>query len=305
MEVLSNFQYKKLFLPNITDKILANNADVQLYRLENYLKGILIPVIPYRTTFNFIIFVTGGHIKQYVENKEYEAGKGEIIFIKQGTITATLELSDDIEGFFLAYENNILSEQELPKYKNSIFFMNPFLQLDSLTGEMVMQLLPIMEQELWLSGLNVNDVVITMLHLILVKMLNADSSSHHRSATRPMELSLQFRDLLFKCHVVEKRVAFYAEKLSVTETYLNRCVKSITQKSPNQWINEIDINYSKALLQSSKDIAEIAYELNFQTASHFTQLFKKIAGITPKEYRNRFLNNRIMAVTGEIAIETN
>ena len=127
--------------------------------------------------------------------------------------------------------------------------MNPFLQLDSLTGEMVMQLLPIMEQELWLSGLNVNDVVITMLHLILVKMLNADSSSHHRSATRPMELSLQFRDLLFKCHVVEKRVAFYAEKLSVTETYLNRCVKSITQKSPNQWINEIDINYSKALLQ--------------------------------------------------------
>jgi hypothetical protein len=39
-----------LFLPNITEKILANNADIQLYRLENYLKGILMPVIPYRTT---------------------------------------------------------------------------------------------------------------------------------------------------------------------------------------------------------------------------------------------------------------
>ncbi|ATL75902.1 AraC family transcriptional regulator [Chryseobacterium piperi] len=294
MEVLSNFQYKKLFLPNITEKILANNADVQLYRLENYLKGILMPVIPYRTTFNFIIFITNGHIKQYLENKEYQAEKGGVIFIKQGTITATIELSDDAEGFFLAYENNILSEQELPKHKTSIFFMTPFLKLDSLTYGTIIQLLPIMEQELWLNNFNVNEVVITMLHLILVKMLNTDLESHHRLATRSMEISLQFRDLLFKYHVKEKRVAFYADKLSVTENYLNKCVKNVTQKSPKQWINEIDINYSKALLHSSKDIAEIAYELNFHTASHFTQLFKKITGITPKEYRIQFLPHKIV-----------
>lgn len=290
MEVLSNFQYKKLFLPNITEKILANNADVQLYRLESYLKGILMPVIPYRTTFNFIIFITNGYIKQYLENKEYQAEKGDVIFIKQGTITATIELSDDAEGFFLAYENSILSEQELPKHKTSIFFMTPFLKLDTLTYGTITQLLPIMEQELWLNNFNVNEVVITMLHLILVKMLSTDLESHHKLATRSMEISLQFRDLLFKYHVGEKRVAFYADKLSVTENYLNKCVKNVTQKSPKTWINEIDINYSKALLHSSKDIAEIAYELNFHTASHFTQLFKKITGITPKEYRVQFLH---------------
>jgi AraC-like DNA-binding protein len=292
MEVLSNFQYKKLFLPNITEKILANNTDIQLYRLENYLKGILMPVIPYRTAFNFIIFVTNGHIKQYLENEEYHAEKGAVIFIKQGTITATLELSDDIEGFFLTYENNVLSEQVLPKHKTSIFFMTPFLKLDSLTYDTITQLLPILEQELWLNKLNVNEVVVTMLHLILIKMLSTDSDSHHKSATRPMELSLQFQDLLFKYHVCEKRVAFYADKLSVTENYLNKCLKSVTQKSPKQWINEININYSKALLQTSKDIAEIAYELNFHTPSHFTQLFKKITGITPKEYRLQFAKVR-------------
>lgn len=288
METLSNFQYKKLFLPNITEKILSNNADIQLYRLEDYLKGILMPVIPYRTTFNFVLFITNGHIKQYLENKEYNVEKGGAIFIKQGTITATIELSDDAEGFFLAYENNIVSEQELPKHKISIFFMPPFLNLDSLTYGTIKQLLTIMEQELWLNELNLNEIVITMFHLILVKILSTDSDSHLKSATRPMELSLQFRDILFKYHKDEKRVTFYADKLSVTENYLNKCVKNITQKSPKQWINEMDINYSKALLQSSKDIAEIAYELNFHTASHFTQLFKKITGITPKEYRLQF-----------------
>jgi len=288
METLSNFQYKKLFLPNITEKILSNNADIQLYRLEDYLKGILMPVVPYRTTFNFVLFITNGHIKQYLENKEYNVEKGNVIFIKQGTITATIELSDDAEGFFLAYENNIVSEQELPKHKTSIFFMPPFLNLDSLTYETIKQLFTIMEQELWLNELNLNEIIITMLHLILVKILSTDTNSHHKSATRPMELSLQFRDILFKYHRDEKRVTFYADKLSVTENYLNKCVKNITQKSPKQWINEMDINYSKALLQSSKDIAEIAYQLNFHTASHFTQLFKKITGITPKEYRIQF-----------------
>jgi len=288
METLSNFQYKKLFLPNITEKILSNNADIQLYRLEDYLKGILMPVVPYRTTFNFVLFITNGHIKQYLENKEYNVEKGNVIFIKQGTITATIELSDDAEGFFLAYENNIVSEKELPKHKTSIFFMPPFLNLDSLTYGTVKQLLTIMEQELWLNELNLNEIIITMLHLILVKILSTDTNSHHKSATRPMELSLQFRDILFKYHRDEKRVTFYADKLSVTENYLNKCVKNITQKSPKQWINEMDINYSKALLQSSRDIAEIAYQLNFHTASHFTQLFKKITGITPKEYRIQF-----------------
>jgi len=288
METLSNFQYKKLFLPNITEKILSNNADIQLYRLEDYLKGILMPVVPYRTTFNFVLFITNGHIKQYLENKEYNVEKGNVIFIKQGTITATIELSDNAEGFFLAYENNIVSEQELPKHKTSIFFMPPFLNLDSLTYETIKKLLTIMEQELWLNELNLNEIIITMLHLILVKILSTDTNSHHKSATRPMELSLQFRDILFKYHRDEKRVTFYADKLSVTENYLNKCVKNITQKSPKQWINEMDINYSKALLQSSRDIAEIAYQLNFHTASHFTQLFKKITGITPKEYRIQF-----------------
>ncbi|MFP3590345.1 helix-turn-helix domain-containing protein [Chryseobacterium sp. SIMBA_038] len=294
MEVLSNFQYKKLFLPNITEKILSNNADIQLYRLEDYLKGILMPVIPYRTTFNFIIFITNGHIKQYLDNQEFQAEKGGVIFIKQGTITATIELSDDAEGFFLAYENNILSEQELPKHKTSIFFMPPFLNLDTLTYGTITQLLTIMEQELWLNGLNLNEIIVTMLHLILVKILSTDSNNHHRSASRPMELSLQFREILFKYHVGEKRVAFYADKLSVTENYLTKCIKNVTQKSPKQWINEMDINYSKALLHSSKDIAEIAYELNFHTASHFTQLFKKITGITPKDYRTQFLKDKMI-----------
>lgn len=100
MEVLSNFQYKKLFLPNITEKILANNTDIQLYRLENYLKGILMPVIPYRTAFNFIIFVTNGHIKQYLENEEYHAEKEPLFSLSREQLLRLWNFRMILKGFF-------------------------------------------------------------------------------------------------------------------------------------------------------------------------------------------------------------
>lgn len=71
-------------------------------------------------------------------------------------------------------------------------------------------------------------------------------------------------------------MSFYADHLHLTENYLNKCLKEVTGKTPKQWINEIDIDYSKTLLQTGKSISEIAYELNFQTPSHFSQVFKNL-----------------------------
>lgn len=293
MEILSIFQYKKLFLPNIKEKILANNAAIQLYRLEDYIKDIVIPVVPYRTTFNFLIFVTKGWIKQLLDGEEYVTETAGVILIKQGAVTATLELSDDLEGFYMTYEDIVLSEREYSLDKANIFFMTPCQKLDNLTFTTLASLFVLLEQELLLANLDPNELIVTMLHLILLKLLNVDHKNQHLWSSRPMEVSLLFRDLLFKYHIHEKKVSFYAEKLSVTNNYLTKCIKSVTQKSPKQWINEVDINHGKALLHSSKGVAEIAYELNFQTSSHFTQLFKKITGLTPKAYRQQLEKNNL------------
>jgi AraC-like DNA-binding protein len=63
-------------------------------------------------------------------------------------------------------------------------------------------------------------------------------------------------------------------------------VKKATGKPPKQWINEICILHSQLLLRDlGKEIADVAYALNFQSLSHFSRLFKKVTGKSPSTFR--------------------
>jgi AraC-like DNA-binding protein len=98
-----------------------------------------------------------------------------------------------------------------------------------------------------------------------------------------------FKELLYENFIKNRDVKFYAHSLSVSENYLNRCVRHITNKSPKQHINEMVIVHSKVLLQDcSKDISQVAFELNFSAPSYFGRLFKQLTKQTPREYRNSF-----------------
>ena len=41
----------------------------------------------------------------------------------------------------------------------------------------------------------------------------------------------------------------------------------------------------RRLVETNQDISVIAYSLGFDYPAHFSRLFKKITGFTPKEYR--------------------
>src|SRR6185312_2452297 len=99
LKIFTNYEYKRHFLRTITPHNLYNNHNLQLYRIQDYLKDILIPVIPYRTTFNFLLFVTQGFIQQQIDHSVYQIEAGQCLTVNQGTITATVAISPDVEGY--------------------------------------------------------------------------------------------------------------------------------------------------------------------------------------------------------------
>ena len=69
-------------------------------------------------------------------------------------------------------------------------------------------------------------------------------------------------------------------------------IAMLRKEGPKEWINKVNILQSQLLLQDlTKSISEIAFELNYGDPSYFGRLFKKIAGVTPSEYRTAFMQD--------------
>ena len=81
-------------------------------------------------------------------------------------------------------------------------------------------------------------------------------------------------------------VRYCADQLHLSANYLGDLIKKETGKSAQEHIQLrlIDIAKEK-ILDTSKTVSEIAYELGFKYPQHFTRVFKKNVGYTPNEYR--------------------
>ena len=83
-----------------------------------------------------------------------------------------------------------------------------------------------------------------------------------------------------------------ANKLSVSQRYLSDTLKKETGKTATEHIQLFLIDEAKnILLQPSKSIAEVAYELGFEYPQYFARLFKNKEGLSPSAYREKYKMN--------------
>lgn len=80
-----------------------------------------------------------------------------------------------------------------------------------------------------------------------------------------------------------------ADHVKLNETYLSKLFKKEMGLSISEYIRNKKIEEAKSLLRySDKTSIEIATDMGFSSHSYFISVFKKVTGLTPKEYRNRY-----------------
>lgn len=85
---------------------------------------------------------------------------------------------------------------------------------------------------------------------------------------------------------MERKVSFYAYNLNVSASYLSTVIKKVSGRTPSEWIDNYVVKEVCALLKGTNlTIQEISQELGFSNQSFFGKFFKRIMGISPKEYR--------------------
>lgn len=82
-------------------------------------------------------------------------------------------------------------------------------------------------------------------------------------------------------------VSYCAEQMHLSANYFGDMVKKETGKTAMEYIQLKVMELAKyRILDTSRSISEIAYDLGFKYPHHFTRAFKKSTGYTPNEYRS-------------------
>lgn len=100
------------------------------------------------------------------------------------------------------------------------------------------------------------------------------------------KIFIQFIELLSKNYIEHHQIGFYAGNLNVTTTYLSRIVKNLTDRTVKDYICRMLLMEAIWILKTTNlSIGEIADQLNFASQSSFCKFFKRMKGISPKEFR--------------------
>jgi len=88
---------------------------------------------------------------------------------------------------------------------------------------------------------------------------------------------------------LELSVTELAQVAGMSQYYFSKLFKMSTGTTPHQYVMRQRVERAQEYLRETRvGLADIAMKVGFETQSHFTSVFRRLAGITPKHYREMY-----------------
>lgn len=237
-------------------------------------------------------FVLQGKARLTVNLIDYEVGVGTFAFISAGSILQINEISNDFDlcGMMVSDERlNAAMWKSMPAWCNgnsTSFTVHPQAEDAAIIKRMFGTAWEMINKEN-LPDETLNGLIYSIIHYYNY-LKNIENDTAQPETSRGKELFNTFIRLV-NCNARhERKLDFYASKMCITPRYLSSVIKQASGITAKEWIDRAVATNAKVMLRySSKQVAEIAYALNFPNVSFFCKFFKHSTGMTPQEYRNK------------------
>ena len=237
----------------------------------------------------------GGHATYSVDTVRHEIGPNDVIIISEGQVTDNYRKSPDFKGIAFMMSDDFFHEIITGVHELSALFIfsrsHPVFHISDENVASLADYCKLIKKKLDEENNHfrrdvVRSLMTTMIYDIcdtIYKIQNIAAKKH----TRAESIFTQFIPLLEKNFRTERRVSWYAEQLCITAKYLSETVKQVSQRTPNEWIDDYVTLEIRVLLQNSTmSIKEIAEQMSFPNQSFLGKYFKEHVGMSPSEYRH-------------------
>jgi AraC-like DNA-binding protein len=253
---------------------------------------------PLKSEFFRIAICLGGEVTVECGLEQFRHRKHTIHFNFPSQLFSFYDKTPDMRSYYMLFTPEFLDGfMPLDDLQGRFEFLDyvgvPFFQLDEAEAEQVIAFFQAIDAEIKSGRPHLKAAIQSYLHLLLITAQRSylrQQLGPELHATRNSSLLLRFKKLVSQHFREVRGVGDYASRLAVTPNHLSKAIKESSGKTPGDFIDDMVLVEAKALLRYSEStISEIAYQLNFSDPSHFNKFFKKMAALTPSQYRLKSL----------------
>jgi AraC family transcriptional regulator, L-rhamnose operon transcriptional activator RhaR len=261
--------------------------------------------IMHKHDFIEIAYVVSGRGNHRVGDYSYEVAKGDLIVINYNVPHGFFTFPDAHDGPTLYncvfmpefLDTTLFSGKNFKDITSSFLFESlfpedfspgPDLRLQGTDFYEIGELFSKMYQEYKLTKKGYSDIIRAYLIELIVKIFRLIESKGQKSVPlHHQELVNKAVEYLKQNYNSEIKLEDLALKSFISKNYFSRLFKEVTGISFSDYIQKIRINEACNLIKNSdQKVVDIAFQVGFKDLKFFYEVFKKITGKTPGEYRN-------------------
>lgn len=290
------FDFKNHFIDVFSDQYLLKESvdDFFIHSLQDQRIQLKLPFPPHRKTVNDFIFVTHGLAKRQLGIAPHTIRKNELMWVPRLLVSTTDFYAPDLEGFYCHFSDDFVGSGTLFLDWQAGNNFNHQIALPHPIASRVSRLLSTMESMYHHGWDKDKEIIAQYLRTVLLEVSAVVKGLPAPAKTsREKELTARYLKLVSTHLKNAYNMRDYADLLNISPNHLNKTIKSTMGKTAQAVYHAIVLQEAKVLLlQTTKDISEIAFELGFQDVSYFGKFFKKLTSSTPLGYRKMIEKNQ-------------
>ena len=251
------------------------------------------PTEPRRMNFILIGLCTKGEVMYQLDTQKQVIKPGDILIVSDRHVVDSYQHSDDMEGLCIMMSVHFFREiiQNVSDISSLFLFsrLHPVMRMEKREIDTFKEYFQVIKKKIGDEGNHFRkDLIKTLLLAMFYDLSNMiyRVQNGDKPQSRAEVIFTRFIQLVEKHFRQERRVSWYAQQLCITPKYLSETVKNVSQRTPNEWIDDyVILELRVQMKNSTKTIKEIAEELNFPNQSFLGKFFKEHVGQSPSRYR--------------------